>query len=126
MEPSYIETDELAELLSDTDSQTVVVDVRDDDFYGGNIPGARNVPSRMWMNTSTVTELVNDLKDADTVVFHCMLSQVRGPTCARQFLSTMKDMNLEGKPSVKVLYEGFKGWRRRYRANPFMIENDDI
>jgi hypothetical protein len=54
-----------------------VVDVRDDDYQGGNIPGAMNVPSRQL--NSRIVSLVDDLKDNEAVVFTCALSQQRGP-----------------------------------------------
>jgi 3-mercaptopyruvate sulfurtransferase SseA len=54
-----------------------VVDVRDDDYQGGNIPGAMNVPSRQI--NSRIESLVDDLKDNEAVVFTCALSQQRGP-----------------------------------------------
>jgi hypothetical protein len=54
-----------------------VVDVRDDDYQGGNIPGAMNVPSRQL--NARIETLVDDLKDNEAVVFTCALSQQRGP-----------------------------------------------
>ena len=53
----------------------LVVDVRDDDFIGGNIVGAENKPSREFLDN--VDKLVKDTKDVPLVVFHCSLSQVR-------------------------------------------------
>lgn len=54
-----------------------IVDVRDDDFVGGNIPGTLNIPSRRF--GSRVDALVDELKDNEAVVFTCALSQQRGP-----------------------------------------------
>ena len=54
-----------------------VVDVRDDDYVGGHIPGTINVPSRQF--SSRVTDLLDELKDTEAVVFTCALSQQRGP-----------------------------------------------
>lgn len=53
----------------------LVVDVRDDDYAGGNILKGQNWPSHnfMWK----VDELVEKTKDVKTVVFHCALSQIR-------------------------------------------------
>ena len=55
-----------------------IVDVRDDDYVGGHIPGTLNVPSRQF--PLRVETLVDELKDKDAVVFTCALSQQRGPT----------------------------------------------
>ena len=54
-----------------------IVDVRDDDYVGGHIPGTLNVPSRQL--SSRVDSLVDELKDNEAVVFTCALSQQRGP-----------------------------------------------
>lgn len=54
-----------------------IVDVRDDDYIGGHIPGSINIPSRQF--SSRVEDLVDELKGHDAVVFTCALSQQRGP-----------------------------------------------
>ena len=54
-----------------------IVDVRDDDYIGGHIPGTLNIPSRQF--GSRVDDLVDELKDNEVVVFTCALSQQRGP-----------------------------------------------
>ena len=53
----------------------MVVDVRDDDYIGGNIKGAVNCPSFSFEDD--VDKLVEKTKDVKTVVFHCALSQQR-------------------------------------------------
>lgn len=53
----------------------LVVDVRDDDYAGGNIKGCLNQPSRDFM--LTVNGLVKQTKEIPIVIFHCALSQVR-------------------------------------------------
>jgi Rhodanese-like domain len=65
-----------------------IVDVRDDDYYGGHISGALNVPSHEF--PARVDSLVDELKDDEAVVFHCALSQIRGPAVL---------------PSVKLTYD---------------------
>src|SRR5579871_1895556 len=61
-----------------------IVDVRDSDYIGGHIRGCINVPSPSldWK----MPELVRQLKDKETVVFHCALSQQRGPSAALSYL----------------------------------------
>lgn len=53
----------------------LVVDVRDDDYHGGNIKGSLNLPSREFL--MNVDGLVKKTKDVPIVIFHCSLSQVR-------------------------------------------------
>jgi Cdc25 family phosphatase len=69
---------ELAALMKSDKEATkdfVVVDVRDDDFFGGNIKGAINQPSRTFL--MHVDGLVRQTKEVPLVIFHCALSQVR-------------------------------------------------
>ena len=73
---SRTEADSKAE-KGDIPKSFQVVDVRDDDYQGGNIPGAINIPSRQM--SYRVDELVEELKDNKVVVFTCALSQQRGP-----------------------------------------------
>lgn len=68
-------------LLSPTHSPDIaVIDVRDDDHIGGHIAGSTHVPSSTL--DYRVPELVRTLQRKKVVVFHCMLSQQRGPSAA--------------------------------------------
>lgn len=53
----------------------LVVDVRDDDYAGGNIKSALNLPSREFQ--MGVYDLVQKTADVKTMIFHCALSQMR-------------------------------------------------
>jgi len=53
----------------------LVVDVRDDDYAGGNIKSSLNLPSNEFL--MNVDGLVKKAKDIPVVIFHCSLSQVR-------------------------------------------------
>jgi len=67
---------------SSTPKTFQIVDVRDDDYIGGHIPGCLNVPSRIF--SFRVEDLVDELKDNEAVVFTCALSQQRGPNVSSQ------------------------------------------
>jgi rhodanese-related sulfurtransferase len=54
------------------------------DHIGGHINGSQHVPSRTLDHA--IPSLVHKLKDKDTVVFHCALSQQRGPSAALGYL----------------------------------------
>lgn len=75
----------LAALLLDpaTASRVAVIDVRDNDYLGGHIRGGQNIITTDldWK----LPELVRTLQDKDVVVFHCMLSQQRGPSAALRY-----------------------------------------
>ncbi|KAK0701913.1 hypothetical protein B0T26DRAFT_682009 [Lasiosphaeria miniovina] len=66
------------------DPTIAIIDVRDDDYIGGHIRGAQNVPSRTI--DAMFPTLVRRLQDKETVVFHCALSQQRGPGAALRYI----------------------------------------
>lgn len=71
------ETESSSSSLSSIPKTFKIVDVRDDDYVGGHIPGTLNIPSRQL--PSRIDSLVDELKDNEAVVFTCALSQQRGP-----------------------------------------------
>lgn len=114
---SYITRETLsAKILSQplsSSSPIAVVDVRDSDHVGGHIAGSIHAPTPAldWK----LPELVRQLRDKETVVFHCALSQVRGPSAA---LAYMRERNrLVGKEAegqkVLVLDGGFVKWQEK-------------
>ncbi|KAI0736312.1 Rhodanese-like protein [Fomitopsis betulina] len=123
----YISPDELASLMKSdkvVGRDYYIVDVRDDDWYGGNIKGSRNSPSHGFL--SKVDELVAQTKDVPTVIFHCALSQVRGPKAARIYSETRDLLQTQGKDKsheVLVLRGGFQDFQARYRDDPDLVEN---
>ncbi|TAQ83780.1 hypothetical protein B7494_g7895 [Chlorociboria aeruginascens] len=58
-----------------------VIDVRDD---GGHIKHSIHVPSQTLDHK--IPELVRKLKDKEVVIFHCALSQQRGPSAALRYI----------------------------------------
>ncbi|GAA6033559.1 hypothetical protein JCM8097_001455 [Rhodosporidiobolus ruineniae] len=155
----YINHDELADLLrasgkADEPKKVAVVDCRDEDFAGGNIPGAIRAPSEQRTDAS-IRKLVEELKDVPKVVFHCSLSQVRGPKTARIYAEAAAAAHLpltaaptsssstdpaeaakhfspnpfegrkEGEQEVLVLRDGFKNWQALYKNDPVLVENHD-
>ncbi|KAK7028105.1 Cdc25 phosphatase Ibp1 [Paramarasmius palmivorus] len=146
----YITGDELANIIKSdkvAKKDYLVVDVRDDDFEGGNIKGALNKPSRDFL--MHVDELVKDTKDVPLVVFHCTLSQVRGPKAARvcrqgivfknvrhrlilctkqiyqETRQNVLDEGAESPTEVMVLRDGFSQFQVKYKDDPALIENWD-
>ena len=71
-------------LLSPDASKITVVDVRDDDYVGGHINSSIHVPSSSL--DYRIPEIVRTMADKEIVVFHCALSQQRGPTAALRYL----------------------------------------
>ncbi|KAF9013190.1 Rhodanese-like domain-containing protein [Cyathus striatus] len=124
----YINGDELAELMKSEKvpkKDFVVVDVRDDDYVGGNIKDAINKPSNEFL--VNVDGLVKQTKDVPLVIFHCALSQIRGPKAARIYEETRRTV-LEDNDiphEIVVLRDGFSGFQSKYKEDPELVENWD-
>lgn len=140
-----IDRDQLAELLrkepiDDPSCKLAVVDVRDGDYVGGHIRGCQNVPSNTLDHRTP--ELVRKLGEKDTVVFHCSLSQQRGPSAALRYLRERKrllridtrDGDADGtgekekegtagaEQKVYVLEGGFSRWQEKYGEDVRLTE----
>ncbi|KAG8745831.1 hypothetical protein FRC10_006858 [Ceratobasidium sp. 414] len=128
-EPSfqYISPTELSELIkSDKNPMTdyVVIDVRDDDFIfkyqatqGGNIVGCVRAPSYNYL--TTVDELVTKTKDVPKMIFHCALSQLRGPKAAEIYTETRNNRLNPGETphqEVYVLRGGFTEFQDLFKV----------
>ncbi|KAK7245085.1 hypothetical protein RIF29_39918 [Crotalaria pallida] len=87
-----------------------IVDVRDDErSYDGHISGSLHCASDTF--SDNIPNLVHQLKGKDTLVFHCALSQVRGPSCARKLVNYLEESKEDaGIKNVMVLERGFNGW----------------
>ncbi|GJN66433.1 hypothetical protein PLICBS_000451 [Purpureocillium lilacinum] len=113
-----------------------VIDVRDDGtffspphYIGGHIRGSTNVPSTQL--DAMMPTLVRKLKDKDAVVFHCALSQQRGPSAALRYLrerdGLLKSLGeTRARPdqpqAVYVLDRGFSGWQEVYGTDERLTE----
>ncbi|WZY79965.1 hypothetical protein YC2023_026349 [Brassica napus] len=77
--------------------------------YDGHIAGSLHYASGSFEDR--ISHLVQNVKDKDTLVFHCALSQVRGPTCARRLVNYLDEKKQEtGIKNIMILERGFNGW----------------
>ncbi|RYP60113.1 hypothetical protein DL771_010623 [Monosporascus sp. 5C6A] len=76
-------------------SKVAIVDVRDDDHIGGHIKSSLHFPSGSL--DATMPTLLRQLADKDTVVFHCALSQQRGPSAALRYLREREAQQAQGQ-----------------------------
>ncbi|KAH6890624.1 Rhodanese-like domain-containing protein [Thelonectria olida] len=105
-----------------------IIDVRDDDYIGGHIKGSLNVPAHTL--DAMMATLVRKFKDKKTVVFHCALSQQRGPSAALKYLRERdgllkamgEDPKGESGQEVVVLDRGFLGWQEVYGGDERLTE----
>ncbi|KAJ2720769.1 Cdc25 phosphatase Ibp1 [Coemansia sp. Benny D115] len=137
MATNYISADELAALVRDPTktpgTDYLVVDVRDEDYHGGHIPGAINVPAHHVRDRAP--ELAAKYASVPTLVFHCALSQVRGPKSARIYNETVRSGSenapengslVHDQQQVLVLRGGFNSWLHRFKdTEPALIEAYD-
>ena len=119
----FVSRSDLASMLRSKQPGVTIIDVRDDDYIGGHILGSQHVP--VGTHDYKMPELVRTLRDENLVVFHCTLSQQRGPGSALRYLRERKGMvnagtvpqrkdgeNLEVAQQVKVLDGGFSKWQQ--------------
>ncbi|KAK7469058.1 Cdc25 phosphatase Ibp1 [Stygiomarasmius scandens] len=130
MSTKYITSEELADIIRSNKvpkKDYLVVDVRDDDYVGGNIKGAVNMPSRDFL--MNVDNLVKDTKEVPTMIFHCALSQVRGPKAARIYKETRQNVLSEtdatSPTQVLVLRDGFTSFQSKFKDDSKLVENWD-
>ncbi|KAK3678332.1 Cdc25 phosphatase Ibp1 [Recurvomyces mirabilis] len=110
-----------------------IIDVRDSDYVGGHIMGCLNVP----VNTHDyrMPELVRTLRNQDIVIFHCALSQQRGPASALRYLRERDRMAEKGELGIRkdgedvqraqrvvVLEGGFVKWQETYGMDTELTE----
>lgn len=123
--------------------QLAIIDVRDSDHVGGHIKSSKHVPS-VTLATAT-PELVRNLRKTERVVFHCALSQERGPSAALRYMrererllgagslkfnaqfpvAEERERDAEGnvvQQEVYVLEGGFNKWQERYGEDEKVTE----
>jgi len=163
--PAYLTPAQLHTLLVNTSSsgssgsngaastsRVLVVDVRDEDRYGGHIAGSLHVPSSEFFERTQ--DIIQHIEAAskeggqpvDKIVFHCMMSQQRGPKCARimaeavaasssSHSSSPSSTSSSSFPSIHILEGGFSGWVRylnsldasvRSKQLPLLLDAYDV
>ncbi|KAF8645197.1 hypothetical protein AX16_008024 [Volvariella volvacea WC 439] len=124
----YITREQLADLIKQPDKvphkDYIVIDVRDDDRRGGHIKGSLNQPSEGFL--LHVDQLVTKTKDIPLIVFHCALSQLRGPKMARIY-EEVRQQNLSNDidHEVVILRHGFSEFQSKYKDDPELVEDWD-
>ncbi|KAK6428302.1 Cdc25 phosphatase Ibp1 [Oleoguttula sp. CCFEE 5521] len=115
---------DLAPLIRSRDTSVAVVDVRDDDHVGGHIKSSHHVAS--GTHDVALSELVRKLEGKEVVVFHCMLSQQRGPKAAINYVRERERLVGKGdgakEQKVEVLEGGFGKWQEMYGEDRELTE----
>ena len=134
-EADYIEPSFVRDSIIEEDKSCLIIDVRDDDFKGGNLIGCVHFPSQDWPESlDSILDYINERKPVETIIFHCYESSMRGPFCAREFIHYVnRDTEEGGKGAqirehvkqVRILRGGFKEMKLRYleQNDPPILEN---
>ncbi|KAH9465920.1 hypothetical protein MJO28_007695 [Puccinia striiformis f. sp. tritici] len=109
----------------------------DSDYIGGHIPGCHHIPSSSFHEKCP--GLINELKDVKCVIFHCALSQQRGPTAAKLYAHRREDKLTSGtlnsilpfgeeaqargsSQEVIIIEGGFTNWVREFKDDERLVE----
>ncbi|PYH93251.1 Rhodanese-like protein [Aspergillus ellipticus CBS 707.79] len=98
-----------------TTNNLAIIDVRDSDHIGGHIKTSTWIPSSSL--DYKLPELLRTLRETEKVVFHCALSQQRGPSAALRYVRERERAfgKEEGeRQQVFVLEGGFVQWQEVY------------
>jgi rhodanese-related sulfurtransferase len=126
---AHLSRETLAEMLLSTPPPNLaIIDVRDSDHVGGHIRGSTWIPNNTL--DFRIPELLRTLKDKDKVIFHCALSQQRGPSAALRYARERE--GLAGKvvgdaekkeQEICVLIGGFNMWQAKYGEDKRLTED---
>ncbi|CAL5229180.1 g12457 [Coccomyxa viridis] len=126
MTVGFIEGARLTSLLRGPEkSDTCVLDVRDDDFRGGHIPGCLNIWSDEFADDDDVDSIIQKhaLGQYKMIVVTCFMSQQRGPFCARRLASRLETLDVPQKPVINVLYGGMRKFKQDYSGRADLLED---
>lgn len=107
-----------------------IIDVRESDYVGGHIKGSWHYPAGDFY--TSLPEIYHKIyiDKIHDVVFHCMLSQARGPSSTLKFLRSIDDivdskvkLYLENDVHVYVLKGGFNRWQGEYGKDSSVTED---
>jgi len=106
-----------------------VIDVRGEDYAGGHIKGAIHQSSKTLPHGG-VEEIREKTKNVPTVIFHCLLSQVRGPESARLYATSTAELRRNGGDApvdqeILVLRGGFTEFQALYKGDTDLVEDYD-
>ncbi|KNZ57467.1 hypothetical protein VP01_2150g2 [Puccinia sorghi] len=110
------------------------------EMMGGHIPGCHHVPSVSF--NEKCAALIDELRDVKCVIFHCALSQQRGPTAAKLYAHRREDKLFAGTlksrfpfgeeaqtrgeaQEVMILEGGFKEWAEEFKGDKALVEGYD-
>ena len=107
----FLPRESLASLILSSSNQPIpkyaIIDVRDADHVGGHITTSMHFPTPSL--DAQIPTLLRKCADKDIVVFHCALSQQRGPSAALRYLRERDEKAAGTKEEVEGPSEEGKG-----------------
>jgi len=92
-----------------------IIDVRTEDFKGGNIPNAKNIKCTNYSDIKAYVENIS------SIIIHCMYSQIRGAGIAKRLKKDYPNKN------IILLNGGFNEYFNNFiNKQPEKIENLDM
>ncbi|KAF9150466.1 hypothetical protein BG015_007731 [Linnemannia schmuckeri] len=146
--PTFVDGDVVKDLLEDKSKvpgkDYLVIDVRDSDYIGGHIRGSVNIPSQEL--PEKLPTLIEEYKAVPQLIFHCALSQVRGPKAANRWAEVLAARDGASAAAaaevaateraaveaankgpltqqVNILRGGFGEWQRQYKNDKNLVED---
>ncbi|KAF9129649.1 hypothetical protein BGW39_003974 [Mortierella sp. 14UC] len=137
--PTFVDGNVVKELLEDKSKvpgkDYLIVDVRDSDYIGGHIRGSVNIPAHEL--PEKIPTLIEEYKAVPQLIFHCALSQARGPKAAKRWAEALAARNEAelateaaaveaAKESlltqqVNILRGGFGDWQRKHKDDKNLV-----
>eukprot|EP01083_Nonionella_stella_P203464 742396_1 len=104
-----ISMNDLMKLMKNDFDNIIIFDTRtsnnsDDDWFGGHIKGAINIPRYDFKDD--LSKLHSLYKNKKYIIIHCMYSQFRGPQSTEIYLKYIHDNNLISAKQYIYLLEG--------------------
>lgn len=111
-------------MMRGCDTKLVIFDVRDSDFVGGHIKGAKNIVAARFDQDEMVDQLLASFcRDAEVIIVHCYLSQQRGPYCAQRLAERLEAQG-GTMPEVCVMSGGWRRFKRELQEEDFELVED--
>lgn len=111
LESDYVDSSEVASLIKNSPDDIAIIDLRKNDFVGGKIKGALNIPY------TSITNSIGDLyrlfskAGKKQVIIHCVSSRDRA-TRTWGWFNDYQNKNADGADKLKItiLRGGFKAF----------------
>lgn len=114
-ESDYVDSSEVASLIKSSSDDIVIIDLRKNDYVGGKIKGALNIPYTSI--TNSIGDLYRLLSKAGIkqIIIHCVSSRDRA-TRTWGWFNDYQNKNAEGANKIKItiLKGGFKAFAENY------------